>query len=154
MCLLTRVYGCTSIVATKCIIHAITYNYTDDEADANHVFMAIKNKAAVYNHIGRYFGLAPSTIESIKENHPGDNAGALQDVINTWIRQDYNTERFGLPSWRKVVEAISNQGDNLQAKKIAKSHPIKPTGMITVKIFVQRGCYMVQKLKLCRFDIA
>ena len=65
--------------------------------------------------------MAPSTIESIKENHPRDDAGALQDVIKTWVRQDFNTEKFGLPSWQKVVEVISDF-DKPLAKKIAKDH--------------------------------
>ena len=102
-------------------LFAITCIIIEDEEDANIVFKAIREKAAKYAEIGRDFGLAPSTIESIKENHPGDNAGALQDVIKTWVRQDFNTEKFGLPSWQKVVEVISGFG-KLLAKKIAKDH--------------------------------
>ena len=92
------------------------------------MFMAIKKKTGKYAEIGRGFGLAPSTIESIQENHPGDNSGALQDVIKTWVRQEFNTEKFGLPSWRKVVEIIGGF-DKLLAKKIAKDHPA--LGMVT-----------------------
>ena len=91
------------------------------------MFKAIGKKAAKYAQIGRNFGLAPSTIESIKENHPGDNSKALQEVIITWVRQDFNTKKFGLPSWRKVVEVISDF-DKLLAKKIAEDHLIKATG--------------------------
>ena len=93
------------------------------------MFKAIGKKAAKYAQIGRNFGLAPSTIESIKENHPlaGDNSKALQEVIITWVRQDFNTKKFGLPSWQKVVEVISNF-DKLLAKKIAEDHLIKTAG--------------------------
>lgn len=103
--------------------------FVDDEEYANIVFKAIRKKAAKYPEVGRGFGLAPDKMESIRENNPGNNSGALQDVITTWVRQDFNTERFGLPSWRKVVEVIS-RFDNLLAKKIAKDHPIKTTGIL------------------------
>ena len=107
-----------SIILTAFII--------EDEEDANTVFMTIKKKAAKYAEIGRGFGLAPSTIESIRDNHPRDNSGALQDVITTWIRQEHNTKKFGLPSWQKVVEAIGEVDKSL-ARKIAKDHPIQST---------------------------
>ena len=102
---------------------------TEEEEEANTVFKAIQGKAGKYADIGRGFGLAPSTIENIQENHPGDSSEALVEVIKTWIRQDFNTDKYGVPSWRKVVEVIGGF-DKLLAKRIAKAHPA--TGMVTL----------------------
>jgi hypothetical protein len=107
-------HSCAFIYYTACTLYFV------EEEDANIVFKAIGKKVAKYAEIGRNFGLVPSTIESIRENHPGDNSKALQDVIITWIQQDFNTTRFGLPSWRKVVEVISGF-DKLLAKKCRRS---------------------------------
>ncbi len=116
-----------SIILRAHLLHCTLY-IVEEEEDANIIFKAIGKKAAKYAEIGRNFGLAPSIIETIKENHPGDNSKALQDVILTWIRQDFNTTRFGVPSWRKVVEVISDF-DKLLAKKIAVDHFVNTTGI-------------------------
>ena len=46
-----------------------------------------------------------------------------------WLRQSYNIEKYGPPTWRKLVEAVgSPTGGNNRAlaKGIASRHPWRP----------------------------
>lgn len=49
----------------------------------------------------------------------------LCEVLMEWLKCNYNTEKFGMPTWRKVVEVVassSGASDNALAEKIAKDH--------------------------------
>ena len=97
--------------------------FTDNEEYANEVYKALEKFKAKYNQIAIYFGLAPDKVEEIRGNHPQDNARALNNVIVSWVRQEYDVGKCGYPCWRKVVEAAIRAGNKLQAKKIAENHP-------------------------------
>ena len=50
---------------------------------------------------------------------------SLSDVVNEWLSQSYNTERFGLPSWKMLVDAVAHRsgGNNYAlARQIAIQH--------------------------------
>ena len=50
----------------------------------------------------------------------------MEIVVQTWLKQDYNTECHKLPSYRRLVEAVASRvgGSNpALAKKIAANHP-------------------------------
>ena len=49
----------------------------------------------------------------------------MGEVISTWLRQSYDFDTFGLPSWRKVVEAVDSRagGNNyVLAREIASRY--------------------------------
>ena len=51
----------------------------------------------------------------------------LNNVLLVWLRQKYNVERFGTPTWRKLVEAIDDPAganNHRLAKIISLHHPI------------------------------
>lgn len=73
-------------------------------------------------------GLGYTQLESIQKAPLCivDIGAALTEVVLAWLRQKYNTARFGVPTWRKLVEAIDSEagGNNhTLAKKIAAHHP-------------------------------
>ena len=54
----------------------------------------------------------------------------MESVAQTWLNQDYNTQRHQLPSYRRLVKAVASKvgGSNpALAKKIAAKHPGKTT---------------------------
>ena len=82
--------------------------------------------AANFHCLGCALGLRVSTLKEIKTNNPSDVRKALGEVINTWLAQQYTTERFGEPSWRRLVSAVASPAggnDHLLAKTIAEDHP-------------------------------
>ena len=48
---------------------------------------------------------------------------ALAGVLQAWLRKNYNIEKHGPPTWRKLVEAVDKSGDRALAKAIAIEHP-------------------------------
>ena len=83
---------------------------------------------AHYKAFGIILGLSYAQLESIQKTPLCivDIGTALTEVVLTWLRQKYNTVRFGPPTWRKLVEAIDSEagGDNHSlAKEIAARHP-------------------------------
>ena len=81
--------------------------------------------AAKYDSIGITLGLLSSESEIIGHEYVRDAKRALGQVIRTWLKQSYNVARFGLPSWRSLVEAVDSTAGGSHhalAKKIASKH--------------------------------
>lgn len=93
--------------------------------DANQVYKALKVLSAEYQEIAIEFGLSADRVSEIKENYPKDASTVLYYVIVAWVKQEQNVVKFGLPCWRKVVEAAISARNKLVAKKIAREHPGK-----------------------------
>ena len=69
--------------------------------------------------------LPPSLLESIKAQTK-DYAGALNQVITNWLQRNYDTKKYGLPTWKMLAEAVRapNGGNKaILADKIARLHP-------------------------------
>ena len=55
---------------------------------------------------------------------------AFIEVLLVWLRQCYNIERFGFPTWQGLVKAVDSPagGNNHElAKFIASNHLVSPT---------------------------
>ena len=64
-------------------------------------------------------------MESIRLKSLGDPKLAMGEVISTWLKQSYDVERHGLPSWRRVVEAVDSGAggtNHVLAKEIASTY--------------------------------
>ena len=84
----------------------------------------------MYFSLGRSLWLQANDLKAISEAYPtsdeSDAERALNDVLLLWLQQKYNVERFGLPTWRMLVEAVDKHAggnDHELAKKIALNHP-------------------------------
>ena len=92
------------------------------------VLEAVLPVKSAYFALGRSLRLETADLKSIREAFPGesDTEQALSDTLELWLRQKYNTERFGPPTWRMLVEAVNRKagGNNHElAKEIASEHP-------------------------------
>ena len=86
---------------------------------------AVGTLAGVWRQFGAALGLAPSALREIDEANRGMPAQCLFSTIDRWLRQDYNYERYGPSSWRRLVMAVEcdTGGQNAAlAKTIAKKH--------------------------------
>ena len=63
-----------------------------------------------------------SRIETIKGTPPVTAVGCWSEALKDWIRQNYNTGKYGLPSWRTLLEGVANVNMAL-FKKLAAEHP-------------------------------
>ena len=85
--------------------------------------------------IGVAFRLKASKLREIEEVNRGNLKDCLIDILTNWLNRNYNVDKFGEPSWRRVVEVIANPaaGDNtVHAKSIADAHQCKCVHIISV----------------------
>ena len=98
------------------------------EEDIRDIIKEIFHVKSNYKAFGMILGLGYAQLECIQKTPLCivDMGAALTEVVLAWLRQKYNTARFGLPTWRKIVEAIDSEaGGNSHtlAKEIAVRHP-------------------------------
>ena len=72
--------------------------------------------------------LKPSVLDGIRKEKL-DNAETMRKIVDSWlIRKLYNTEKFGPPTWKAIVEAVEHSGGGNHkalAIEIAKRHQAK-----------------------------
>ena len=55
-------------------------------------------------------------------NYPHDVDQAFSQMLLIWLRRNYNVDKYGPPTWQRLVDAVDNV-DHALAKKIASKHP-------------------------------
>ena len=82
--------------------------------------------ASSWKAIGRGLRIDPGRLDMIQESNPGKPKECMSEVLNCWLKRNYNVERFGEPTWRAVVKVVAHPaaGDNCAiALNIAEMHP-------------------------------
>lgn len=86
---------------------------------------------ALHYQLGVGLGLPPGEMDALKTGSGASQQvidQAFSDVILKWLRQRYDVTRFGLPTWKRLVEAVKDPvGANnpALAVEIAAKHPSK-----------------------------
>eukprot|EP00731_Ephydatia_muelleri_P009039 Em0004g1377a len=84
----------------------------------------------VWKGFGATLGIAPSAIKGVAVAYPGDPGQCLFDILDRWLRKDYNHHRFGPPSWGTLVTAVASnvggQNPALAEKIAAQIHNDSP----------------------------
>ena len=78
--------------------------------------------SAKWEIVGGFLGLSISVIDNIKATPPVTTVGCWHDALKNWIKQNYNTGKHALPSWRSLLAAVARV-DRLLFKKLAAAHP-------------------------------
>ena len=79
--------------------------------------------ASKWKDIGLALRLAPDSLNTLSTKE--DVTGCLREVLTQWLKKTYNVKRFGEPSWKLLVKAVSDQAggnDRALAEKIAQNH--------------------------------
>ena len=98
-----------------------------EEGSLIDVFEEVLPIQSAYFTLGRALRIDSDKLKSIKKAHAVDAENALSDVLELWLKQEYDTEVFGPPTWRMLVEAVYRRagGNNHDlAKEIASNHPV------------------------------
>lgn len=86
----------------------------------------LKDQGANWYGIGIRLKLTTATLDKIEsKTKESDIDRRLTEVIDNWLKWNYNHERFGPPTWEKLVEAVrspSGGNDAALAEKIANLH--------------------------------
>ena len=77
-----------------------------------------------WKHIGLALRLDLNQVKRIeKENSDIENC--LSEVLTLWLKKNYNTERFGEPSWEMLARAVrhrSGGNNSALAEEISRRH--------------------------------
>ena len=90
--------------------------------DWNIVVIETESLASSWEKLVVYLGLPFDLIDNTIR--PASNCWS--EALKQWIKQNYNTKKFGQPSWRTLLRAVA-QVNKLQFKKLAEKHK---TGMM------------------------
>ena len=94
----------------------------EDEQAVREELMTLAEK---FDYIGITLGLSSGDVEVTRRECVGDTKRGLGQVIRTWLKQSYNVARFGLPSWRSLVDAVDSPtggSNHALAKRIASKY--------------------------------
>ena len=68
-----------------------------------------------WKSVGLALRLPPSILDEIEASY-SDSESCFSQVIHLWLREAYNSVRFGPPTWGRIVEAVAHPaGGNDQA---------------------------------------
>ena len=119
---------CTLMVYTQQVMYTCTlmcthtHIYATVDDDWNIVSVECGLLAAKWEQLSACLGLAKSDIDRIRENRPRDSAGCWSEALSQWIKQNYSTQRFGLPSWRLLLSSVALV-DRRLCKELANKYP-------------------------------
>ena len=95
-----------------------------NEEDLAEIMHFLGNSETKWKEIGMALGLKENTLNRIEhENH--DLMSRLRKMVLEWLKKNYNTEKFGEPTWEKLVAAVRSRvgGNNSAlAQEIARGH--------------------------------
>ena len=83
----------------------------------------LNDVADKWKSVGGALGLPPSVLDKIEADHRHDCSRCLPEMVKEWL--NHNTERFGVPSWKMLVEAVAHRSggnNNALAQQIAAIH--------------------------------
>ena len=98
--------------------------YVADIDDLFEVQCDLLDVAHKWKGLGKALRLRPSVLNRIEADRPDVNS-CLVEVLTEWLQQAYNTDRFGLPSWKLLVAAVAHPAggnDHALARQIAEKH--------------------------------
>ena len=107
------------------IILLLVWYSTQGLEDEQAVREELMTLAAKFDDIGITLGLSYGDLEATCRECVGDTKRGLGQVIRTWLKQSYNVGKFGLPSWRSLVDAVDSSAggsNHALAKRIASKH--------------------------------
>ena len=85
------------------------------------MFDECSSLASKWQQIGAYLGLEFSVIGRIRRDFPNDSLVCWSEALKEWVTQNYNTQKFGEPSWKTLLKAVAKV-DKLYFKRLAAEH--------------------------------
>ena len=83
------------------------------------MFCECKTLSADWHDLGTFLGLAVDDLDSIMRDHRSSKA-CLKKALYEWIKQNYPTDKYGLPSWRTLLKAVAQVNGQLFRKLAVK----------------------------------
>ena len=121
---------CIVVSAVYALIMISTLVAPSDEDDLFDVKSELTPVSAVWRSIGITLRLPTAILNRIDAENGGSPSDCLTSMATEWLKRNYKVEKFGEPTWQRLVEAVGDPaggGDMALARKIARRH--KARGM-------------------------
>ena len=93
----------------------------DVNDDTAGILRELSDLESEYYTIAIHLHLPPGKVKTIQKDNPHSSLDALGQVITEWLKRNYEYSKFGRPSWKMLVDAVS-MVDVERAKTIAINH--------------------------------
>ena len=116
-------------------VSTLILSLTEGEDDLQDVKKEVSDLAAHWIHIADSLRIPESIQSKIKRDYPEADL-CLRAVLINWLKKRYNFHKFGLPTWRFLVEAIADPAgcnDPAKANEIARNHPGMTIHVVCIK---------------------
>ena len=104
----------------------ILFFFTADEGHLCNICSELAPVRAKYYQLGVQLGLPADNLKAIQLQNSHNLDQAFSDMILEWLRQIYDVDRHGLPTWRRLLAAVSSSSGGKNpalAKRIAAKIP-------------------------------
>ena len=81
--------------------------------------------ATKWKTIGAALRLKSDVLENIDARCSGDPCACLSEIVTEWLKRNYNVEKFGEPTWKRLVEVVihpAGGANSVLARDIARRH--------------------------------
>ena len=95
------------------------------EDDFREVYREVVSIKSYYYQFGIELGLPLREMDAVQKAFRQDILQAFTEVLKIFLKHRYNVQKYGPPTWRKLVEAVDSPAggnDHALAKKIAERH--------------------------------
>ena len=86
-------------------VHAI-YNCSAGIDDLGDVLDAVETLSSEWRLLSTKLRIKESTLDVIERNYPTNVQTCLYKALGEWLRLNYDHQRHGRPSWRRLAEAM------------------------------------------------
>ena len=69
---------------------------------------AVETLSSQWKLLSTKLRIKSSSLDIIQHNHPGDAKMCLYEALEEWLRLNYDHQRHGRPSWRRLAEAVKS----------------------------------------------
>ena len=69
---------------------------------------AVEPLASKWRRLSTQLHLKERTLDVIEHSNPGSVYVCLLKALREWLRLNYDHQRHGRPSWRRLAEAVSS----------------------------------------------
>lgn len=97
------------------------YNDYTDVDDLRDILDVVEPLSARWRLFSSKLRLKESTLDVIERNNPKDVETCLYKALGEWLKLNYDHQRHGMPSWRRLAEAVHKMDYKL-FERIVKSH--------------------------------
>ena len=85
--------------------------------------------ASKWQQLSAFLGLKISVIDRIRSDFSNDSLGCWSEALKEWIKLNYNTQRYGDPSWKTLLKAVGKV-DRLNFRRLASKYQGITTNML------------------------